>query len=614
MAASPAHNNSKARPAATGSKPPISASPVFPWVVALWFAALLGVGSLIVPVTLLERASVALGVASVLPQAAPPLGFTAQMLVAVAGTVGGALLGWFLARRVAGPKQEKPARRIFRALEDIDDDGIAAAATPQEPGARRRTLAMAEEEGPSDFLNVVPLPGTAEAGDTDAGIEFVAEPVAEPEPADEPHRDFAPPKQADPVEAEEPFELDLGAELTEVQPAEEHPAEEFSPPEPQIERQEFTAPADTGYPAEAQEEQEKEVEEPAPAAEPLAFSPPSMAQPEAALDETGHAAGGDDSFGEDRAGTEFGTFAASVPEAYGSEDESTLADKQIFDAPGMAADAPPVPEGYAAQPDGEPQGEGLVQLVQRLGATLEKHREWAADQASTQAAEATAGHAPQHAAEAPVPQDFDPAAADDAAEAMAAWFGKSAGPASGAEANSDAVAPADGEAHGVAEEAPAQMRYEAFPAMHADDGDEDDDDIAELAASFSLPLGRKPAAPEPHPALEHAPEAGDADEEDEDDTATADGFASLNPFKRNAEEFVRIDEPEPEPNSAEPAVLFPGQEERKAARPAPIPRAFDPPAGDADQAPQANARPQPSNDDNERALREALLNLQRMSK
>jgi hypothetical protein len=46
----------------------------------------------------------------------------------------------------------------------------------------------------------------------------------------------------------------------------------------------------------------------------------------------------------------------------------------------------------------------------------------------------------------------------------------------------------------------------------------------------------------------------------------------------------------------------------------PAARAFDPPGGQA-RVPAARAdRPRPSNDDNERALREALLNLQRMSK
>ncbi|MGB3165347.1 MAG: hypothetical protein WBA68_01065, partial [Alteraurantiacibacter sp.] len=70
-----------------------------------------------------------------------------------------------------------------------------------------------------------------------------------------------------------------------------------------------------------------------------------------------------------------------------------------------------------------------------------------------------------------------------------------------------------------------------------------------------------------------------------------------NPFRQAETEFVRVEEPETA--SVEPAVQFPGQ--HGAAR------AFDPPAG------QSPARPA-SNDDNERALREALVNLQRMGK
>ena len=36
-------------------KAPISAHPLFPAIVALWFAALLGVGSLVLPVVLFEK-------------------------------------------------------------------------------------------------------------------------------------------------------------------------------------------------------------------------------------------------------------------------------------------------------------------------------------------------------------------------------------------------------------------------------------------------------------------------------------------------------------------------------------------------------------------------------
>ena len=37
------------------AKPPISTHPAFPAITALWFAALLGFGSLVLPIALLER-------------------------------------------------------------------------------------------------------------------------------------------------------------------------------------------------------------------------------------------------------------------------------------------------------------------------------------------------------------------------------------------------------------------------------------------------------------------------------------------------------------------------------------------------------------------------------
>ena len=69
----------------------------------------------------------------------------------------------------------------------------------------------------------------------------------------------------------------------------------------------------------------------------------------------------------------------------------------------------------------------------------------------------------------------------------------------------------------------------------------------------------------------------------------------------------------------ETAVLFPNQQARKASTPAAnTSRPFDAPAAPANEGTaetdQRAARPQPSNDDNERALREALMNLQRMGK
>ena len=48
--------------------PPLSLHPAFPAIVALWFAALLGLGSLVLPAVLLEKAVSASGLASLVPE------------------------------------------------------------------------------------------------------------------------------------------------------------------------------------------------------------------------------------------------------------------------------------------------------------------------------------------------------------------------------------------------------------------------------------------------------------------------------------------------------------------------------------------------------------------
>jgi len=80
---------------------PVSLHPAFPGIVALWFAALLGIGSLVLPSVLLDRVVSATGLASLLPAAAPPLGMTTRAIIAILGALAGAALGVAVARRVA---------------------------------------------------------------------------------------------------------------------------------------------------------------------------------------------------------------------------------------------------------------------------------------------------------------------------------------------------------------------------------------------------------------------------------------------------------------------------------------------------------------------------------
>jgi hypothetical protein len=117
---------------------PLYTHPVFPAVVAAWFAALLGLGSLMLPADLIGRLLAAGGMAA----SASSFGFTARATIALAAALAGAGLGLSLARRVIGPAgiegencssaQVALRCRPIDVVEDLGEEGIAEA----EPGDR----------------------------------------------------------------------------------------------------------------------------------------------------------------------------------------------------------------------------------------------------------------------------------------------------------------------------------------------------------------------------------------------------------------------------------------------------------------------------------------------
>ena len=604
-------------------KPPITANPAFAWIVALWFAALLGIGSLILPVALLERASLASGLPSLLPFAAPPLGFTARLLLAICGTVGGGALGFILARRLGAARAAASHRAIpaiaadrapLDAAADLDAEGIDAHDDLPQPKARRRALAMEEEEGHSDFLNLVPLPGAADLhADTAEGAAMEA--------SEEAHGASGSEGEEARADAEEPFVLEADAALPEDDDREQARQEFLPSPTEPAPRPSLGISFD------------EPVQAAATARDPLPFSPPSMARIEP------HA--------EEDAGSEHKNPSAPNPDdaaaatEFGPESEESVSDKLYFEAeePNEAAcfDDSPSPELGDEDADEalmEEQNEGLVQLVQRLGSTLEKHREWAARQAAQPPAEAETSVAQGHVSarldtqetHKARPMPFDPAAAEEAEQAMAAYFAKADAGAAAPFAKEHAE-PEPGESFVAAPEAQenegSRPRYGSFagtlaaagPQAAPEDGEVDDseDEIAEIAASFTLPLKQEQPAPIPRPAFDQPPAATTPPAEPEASAEPDDSRAApRNPFRRDSEEYVRIEEPEDQEGITEPAVLFPNQTKARFAQPAS--RAFDPPVSDGTSSRGAPARPAPSNDDNERALREALMNLQRMGK
>src|SRR6478752_5749106 len=97
------------------AKAPISAHPLFPAVVAVWFAALFGLGSGVLPNVLFERAITAAGLSSLIPAATPPLGATFRIVLSLTFALAGAALGFVLARRLAAAQYvERPASPVSR--------------------------------------------------------------------------------------------------------------------------------------------------------------------------------------------------------------------------------------------------------------------------------------------------------------------------------------------------------------------------------------------------------------------------------------------------------------------------------------------------------------------
>lgn len=225
---------------------PITQHRLFPVIVALWFAALFGLGSFAVAPEMLGRAVADSGLPTVLPAAAPPLGFTARALVALVLTGTGAIAGFLVGRGIArrgasavgrrtvapasvdAPKvrardshPDAPPRKPFTASEDM-------LPRSSEQPARRRALSVTDETGPMVAPEVAPLPGSREVEPLDLDVLFTDPEVAEIAPAplveaqqsvESPAKDPAPNE----IEALEPLDLE-GLEAVESEPAVEHAA------------------------------------------------------------------------------------------------------------------------------------------------------------------------------------------------------------------------------------------------------------------------------------------------------------------------------------------------------------------------------------------------------
>lgn len=209
---------------------PITRHPLFPAIVALWFAALLGVGSLVLRTALLERLVLTTGLDTMITAAAPPLGIKARLLVALALGLLGAVTGWLLALRVARPAARrapqvfkvadvdlpKAPRQESRQAPMLDPSSLAAAPTLDEPVfapepelVEAESLAVAEPVAP-----VIATPDAIEVAASAMTIE--AEAVVAPTAPLVTAPFFAQAESREPTAAERIAAADL-AELSHVE-------------------------------------------------------------------------------------------------------------------------------------------------------------------------------------------------------------------------------------------------------------------------------------------------------------------------------------------------------------------------------------------------------------
>lgn len=139
----------------------ITRHPLFPAIVGLWFAALFGLGSIAVRPGLVEQLVVSLGIDQIIPMAAPPLGTTFRILLALGMAMAGGVIGLLLSRRIARPAREALVRKRSAAPEQ--EASVEPRKTPQSGfgfASRRRGLTAGEAMVVSDsFAERAPLPG-----------------------------------------------------------------------------------------------------------------------------------------------------------------------------------------------------------------------------------------------------------------------------------------------------------------------------------------------------------------------------------------------------------------------------------------------------------------------
>lgn len=145
---------------------PVTQHQLFPAVVALWFGALFGLGSLAVRPTLIEELVIMSRIDLIVPAAAPPLGVTARMVLALGLAAMGAMIGAMIGREIARPKLEVRERKRTNLTTSnqaparpYNDAAGSEPSVSAHPANRRRALAIEQEERAFVPFDHAPVPG-----------------------------------------------------------------------------------------------------------------------------------------------------------------------------------------------------------------------------------------------------------------------------------------------------------------------------------------------------------------------------------------------------------------------------------------------------------------------
>ncbi len=634
-------------------------------MVALWFGALFGLGSLAIRTSLLEALVLSTHLDAVLEFVAPPLGMKARIILALCLAVLGGMVGAAFARRLARPKPERrerkrkaaPARRPSPesrlsepvAAAPVDDDrqqdetGKPDDASESVPfhHRRRRSLAVEQDYEPEYARDAAPLPGASPQILDVTKFDFAAS--------------YSPEGQSQNDDAGQT--LDLGAfvapdapdgEFTAMRrgalhtpppaPMEEHPEMhsgykpnpyDMTPPQysgiglpqsnvaamPQSDQPpnhsghigSTAIPSDTALPRFT-----------LPSAEQSLFGGQAEAEPEREAaevrqvfaDPLAQAARAPTSVSPQEPEVTVGHFGAAEPSAEASEVR-----QQQFAAPVAAEEqasqpeAPPVADRQSGSAATRISGIDLgdlshVELIERLALSLQRRRETVEATPVSMSSDAETSVSADSSIPVGVPfhADFAQVSAVVPEPASMQTFVSEA------------------EAH-VAQPFAAPPSPQLPPAMRPLDpvNFEPEGDIPD----FAFP--RQVAAPSAIGPDERV-EAG----EPEQDEAPEEGYSSLLDLNRPTElrqQFIRIEEPEPHENTVEPVVVFPGQAARSGARigvqeigagqadqgAASVLRRFDQPGESQSQPTPFTPAPARDPEETQRALRSALATLQRMS-